>query len=455
MRIAPWLLAAAGLYVAPSPSTSQEVAASPRTMSDIMVKVLYPTADAVFYIETRTPTDEAGWGELQHQTRQLAEAAVELTIPRWARGRERWLADAQLLVDAGTAASAAASRRDVKALVDLNDALYRSCVQCHQHYRPNYPGSRSASARPANSSEQSGQSGQPGGQTPGPTPDLQGVWNFATLTPLERPAEFGDKAVITRDEAEAWVRQTLERNNRDRRDGGAEVDLGRAYNDYWFERGTALAAVNGQIRTSLITDPPDGRLPAPTPEARARAAARAADVREHPADGPENRSLAERCLAFNAGPPMLPGPYNNYVQIFQMPGYVIIANEMIHDARIIPLEERPHLAANARSWLGDSRGHWEGDTLVVDTTNFTSKTRFRGTDENLHLVERFRRADQNTLLYEFTVDNPTAFTRAWSVALPMTRTEDRIFEYACHEGNHALVNILTGARFQERSRPNP
>jgi hypothetical protein len=405
--------------------------AGPRTMSDIMVKVLYPTADAIFYIETRTPTDEAAWTLLQQQTRQLSEAAVELTIPRWARAREQWLADAKLLVDASGAAAAAASRRDVKALVELNDALYTSCVQCHQHYRPNYGRRPTPAATP---------------------PDLEGIWTFATLTPFERPAEFGDKAVITREEADAWVRQTLERNNRDRRDGGAEVDLGRAYNDYWFDRGSALASVNGQIRTSLITDPADGRLPPLTPEARARTAARAADVREHPADGPENRSLAERCLAFNAGPPMVPGPYNNYVQIFQMPGYVIIANEMIHDARIVPLDGRAHVSAGVRSWLGDSRGQWDGDTLIVDTTNFNGKTGFRGADENLHLVERFKRVDQKTLLYEFTVDNPSAFTRPWSAAIPMTKSDDRIFEYACHEGNHALVNILRGARYQENVR---
>ena len=403
-----------------------------------MVKVLYPTADAIFYIETRTPSDEAGWAQLQQQTRLLADAAAELTIPRWARGRDKWLGDAKLLVDASAAAMDAASRRDVKALVDLNDALYTSCVQCHQDYRPNY-GRRPLAQTPSPSVS----------PTPSPT-DVEGVWNFATLTPLERPAEFGDKAFITREEADAWVGQTLERTNRDRRDGGAEVDLGRAYTDHWFERGTGLGSANGQIRTSLITDPPDGRLPPPTADARDRAAARTADARQHPADGPENRSLTERCLAFNAGPPMMPGPYNNYVQIFQMPGYVIISNEMIHDARIIPLDGRPHVAASVRSWLGDSRGRWEGNTLVVDTTNFNGKTSFRGADDSLHLVERFTRLDPNTLLYEFTVDNPTAFTRPWSVALPMTRTDDRIFEYACHEGNYALVNSLRGARYQEK-----
>jgi mono/diheme cytochrome c family protein len=426
MRIAPLALAAAL-------SLPVVVAAqAPRSMSDIMVKVLYPTADAVFYIETRTPTDEAGWQELQRQTRMLSEAAVELTTPRWARAREQWLADAQLLVDASAAAVDAASKRNVKALADLNDALYTSCVQCHQHYRANY------GSRPTTSSARA------------QTPDLQGVWSFATLTPLERPAEFGDKATLTRAEADAWVKQTLERNNRDRRDGGADVDVGRAVNDYWFERGTGLASIDGGFRTSLVTDPADGKLPPLTADARTRAAARAADNREHPADGPANRSLQERCLTFNAGPPMLPGPYNNYVQIFQMPGYVIIVNEMIHDARIVALDGRPHAPPSVRSWLGDSRGRWDGDTLVVDTTNFNGKTNLRGADENLHLVERFRRVNEQTLLYEFTVDDPTAYTNPWTASLPMTKTEDRIFEYACHEGNYALEDILRGARYQEK-----
>ena len=421
MRFAAALLLAAGALQ------------STPTISDVMVNILYPTADAVFYIETRTPTDEAGWTELQRQVRMLSDAARELTTSRWARGRERWLADAKLLVDASAAAVDAAGRRDVKAMADLNDALYTACVQCHQHFRPNYP-----------------QRSVPPSASPQTAPDLQGVWSFATLTPLERPAEFGDKAFITREEADDWVKQTLERSNRDRRDGGAAVDVGRAVNDYWFERGTELGSIRGRIPTSLITDPGDGRMPPPTAEARARTAARTADARQHPADGPENRSLQERCLSFNAGPPMLPGPYNNYVQIFQMAGYVIVYNEMIHDARIVPLDGRPHVPTAVRSWLGDSRGRWDGATLVVDTTNFNGNTNLRGADENLHLIERFTRLDPDTLLYEFTVDDPTAFTRPWSAALPMTKTSDRIFEYACHEGNYALVDILRGARYQER-----
>jgi hypothetical protein len=429
------------------------------SLSDVMVKVLYPAGDAVFYIETRTPTDEAGWTALQRQTRLLSDAAALLMQPRWARGRPQWLEDGKLLVDASTAAVAAAEKRDVKALADLNDALYESCVRCHQDFRTNYGRGRSigpavtaaggASSSPQTSADTATTAGR-GSDERYDANDLEGVWNFATLTPLERPAEFADKAAITAAEADAWVKQTLQRNNRDRRDGGADVDVGRAVNDYWFERGTALASVGGKFSTSLITDPPDGKLPPLTADARARAAARAGDNRAHPADGPENRSLQERCLNFNAGPPMLPGPYNNYVQIFQMPGHVIILNEMIHDARIVPLDGRPHAPAAMRTWLGDSRGRWDGHTLVVDTTNFAGPSNLRGADEQMHLVERFTRVDAQTLLYEFTVEDPTAFTRPWSAALPMTKTADRIFEYACHEGNYALVDILRGARYQER-----
>ena len=155
---------------------------------------------------------------------------------------------------------------------------------------------------------------------------------------------------------------------------------------------------------------------------------------------------------FNAGPPMLPGPYNNYVQIFQMDRAVVILNEMIHDARVIPLDGSAHAPAAVRRWQGDSRARWDANTLVVDTTNFTDKTNFRGSSERLHLVERFTRVDAKTLVYEFTVDDPTAFTRPWSAALPMTKTTDRVFEYACHEGNYALADILRGARAEERRR---
>jgi hypothetical protein len=280
--------------------------------------------------------------------------------------------------------------------------------------------------------------------------DLEGIWNFATLTPFERPAALAGQEFFTEEQAAKFAADTIGNNDRDRRDGGAAVDAARGVGDYWFDRGTRVATLDGRKRTSWVIDPPDGRVPPLTPEARAQAAARAADAREHPADGPENRSLQERCLAFNAGPPIALGPYNNYVRIFQMPGSVIVLTEMIHDARIIPTDGRPHLPPNVRQWLGDSRGRWEGNTLVVDTTNFTAKTNFRGSGEGLHLVERFTRADANTLRYEFTVDDPATFTKPWTAVLPMTRSDDRMFEYACHEGNHALPNILGGARYQER-----
>jgi hypothetical protein len=285
-----------------------------------------------------------------------------------------------------------------------------------------------------------------------PQPDLSGTWSFSTLTALERPAEFAGKEFLTEAEAAAVSRRPLERNNRDNRDtSNRDADVGGAYNEFWWDRGTTVALVGGKYRTSLIVDPPDGRVPALTAEAQARAAARAAERRAHPADGPEDRSLGERCLMFNAGPPMLPGPYNNFMQVIQTRDHVVIYNEMIHDARVIPLDGRPHAAASARFWLGDSRGRWEGQTLVVDTSNFTDKTNVRGSSPNLHLTERFTRTDAGTLLYEFRVDDPSSFVKPWSAALPMRKTADQLFEYACHEGNHALQGILRGARFEEKS----
>jgi hypothetical protein len=280
--------------------------------------------------------------------------------------------------------------------------------------------------------------------------DLQGVWAFATLTPLERPAEFEGKAFVSEAEAAAWAGQQLERGNRDRRDGGAAVDVGRAVNDFWFERGTELARLDGRRMTSMIADPPDGKLPPLTPQARDRAAARAADNRDHPADNPENRSLQERCLAFNAGPPIQVGPYNNFVQILQFGDRVVIFTEMIHDARIVWLDGRPYPPDSVKLWLGASRGTWEGKTLVVDTRNFNGKVGFRGTGEQLQLMERLTRIDANELLYEFTIDDPDTFTRPWTGRMPMTRTGGQLFEYGCHEGNHALEGILRGARYGEK-----
>jgi hypothetical protein len=285
-------------------------------------------------------------------------------------------------------------------------------------------------------------------RTPDGKPDLQGVWTSATLTPLERPADLGNKQFFTKEEAVEWTKQFLQNNNRDRRDGPAQVDVGRAYNEFWFSRGDAVVPT---LRTSLIIDPPDGRIPALTPDGQQRAAARAERQRLHPADGPEDRSLAERCINWPvAGPPMIPGGYNNNYQIVQGPGYVTIVVEMIHDVRTISTDGRPHLPATVRQWMGDPRGHWEGNTLVVDTTNFTDKTNFRGSGENLHLIERFTRTGPNQLMYEFTVNDPASFTRPWTVQIPMAKTDGPLFEYACHEGNYGMEGMLRGARQQER-----
>ena len=244
-------------------------------------------------------------------------------------------------------------------------------------------------------------------------PDLQGVWTNVTVTPLERPADLKDKAFFTPQEAAAFEKQVVDRNNADRRDGGADADVGRAYNDAWYDRGTRVVKT---LRTSLVVDPPDGHVPAMLPEAAKRQQERLAQNRGHQFDGPENRSLAERCLIWpTLGPPMLPSFYNNNYQIVQGPGYVAILVEMIHDVRIIPTDGRPHVPSDVRLWMGDPVGHWEGNTLVVDTTNFTNKTAFRGSGENLHLIEKFTRADADTLMYEVTVEDRSTWARPWKI----------------------------------------
>jgi hypothetical protein len=276
-------------------------------------------------------------------------------------------------------------------------------------------------------------------------PDLTGIWSNATLTPLERPAELAGKEVLTEQEADAFVKQTIQRNNADRRDGGADADIGRAYNEAWYDRGSKVI---GDRRTSLIVDPPDGKVPALTPEAQKRLADARQTATLHAFDGPENRPLTERCIT--RGLPMLPGPYNNNFQIMQSAGFVTILIEAEHDVRTIPVDGRPHLPQNVRMWLGDSRGHWEGNTLVVDTTNFTSKSNFRGSSENLHLVERFTRTGAETMTYKVTVEDPTTFTKPWTADIPMSKTAGPIFEMACHEGNYAMTGILGGARAEEK-----
>ena len=305
-------------------------------------------------------------------------------------------------------------------------------------------------------------------------PDLQGVWDFRTITPMERPAELAGKALLTAEEAAGFEARENRRQNRDLVDpeqGGAIYPPASEggvvpYNEFWYDRGSSLAAGG---RTSLIVDPPDGRLPPLVPGTAQQGRAVSADVAgERPvrfrsggigADGPEDRALGERCLlGFNAGPPVIPSAYNNTLQVLQTPDHVVILNEMIHDARIVPLDGRAHLAPSIRQWMGDSRGRWEGATLVVETTNFSAKTSsFNptiqsavGTGATLRLVERLTRTGAGALRYEFTVDDPHTFTRPFTGVIPMATADGPLFEYACHEGNYGMFNLLAGARAQER-----
>jgi hypothetical protein len=271
-------------------------------------------------------------------------------------------------------------------------------------------------------------------------PDLQGTWDFAQLTPFERPGEFAGKDSITDQEAEEFAQKRIETSDKDRRDGGAAADVERAYNDFWWDFGHRIAT-----QTSLVVDPPDGRVPALVPEAQERIAAR-----RNRFDNPEERPLAERCiLGFNSGPPMVPSAYNNNVQIVQTRDHILILNEMIHSARIVDLTRREHLPQSMRFLTGDSIGRWDGDTLVVDTTNFSLEGGFRGATTGMHLVERFSRDGSDGLRYEFTVEDPATWTRSWRASIPMVRTDERMYEYACHEGNYALAGVLKGARYQE------
>ena len=283
-------------------------------------------------------------------------------------------------------------------------------------------------------------------------PDLEGTWTNATLTTLQRAPELGTKAYFTPEEAAAFERQRVQATNADRPLRAGEVG---AYNDAFFERGHSVKT----RRTSLIVDPPDGRIPPFTPEAQQRFDARQREEALHPADRPSDRWLTERCILFGATVPMLPEPYNNNYRIVQSPGMVTIAVEMNHDTRVIPIDGRPPIAPQIEQWTGSSRGHWEGDTLVVETRNFkfNEKSRFGVqylaglSDEHLRVVERFTRTDARTLLYQSRIEDPTVFTRPWSIEIPMERTSDALFEVACHEGNYGIANILSGHRAEERA----
>ena len=293
-----------------------------------------------------------------------------------------------------------------------------------------------------------GQSGKMS-RTPWGHPDLQGIWNNSTITPLERPAQFAGREFMT--EAEARALDAAAASRYDERPADAAQDVDAAYNQVWWERGATLHT----RRTSLIVDPPDGKIPALTPDGQRRAREIAARLRGATA-GPEDRNLAERCIT--RGAPKLPGGYNNNFQIVQTPTHVVILQEMVHEARIIPLDRRHHLPSSVRQWLGDSLGRWEGDTLVVETTNYHPQSGFNsyyccpGSAEHLTIVERFRRSSPDTIDYRFTVDDPTTFTRPFTVELPMGRSDGPIFEYACHEANYGLEGILRGARAEEREK---
>ena len=268
-------------------------------------------------------------------------------------------------------------------------------------------------------------------------PDFQGAWDYRTLTPLERPREFADKATLTAEEAAAYEARQGERLD----------DYDRApsvHAKWWLDYGRDLT---DDRRTSLLVDPPDGRLPTVTDDARRRAAARAERRRQRPDHAAQDRGLTERCITF--GMPRLPGAYNNNVQILQTPTYVAIVNEMIHDARIVPLDGRPHLSDEVPQWHGDSRGRYEGDTLVVETVNFSPKSAFRGSTAALRIVERFTRVGPDTVHYAVTLSDPATWTRDWTALVPLTKTDQALYEYACHEGNHGLRNILHNARYAE------
>jgi hypothetical protein len=290
-------------------------------------------------------------------------------------------------------------------------------------------------------------------RTPWGHPDLEGLWTNATLTPFQRPPELGTKAFYEPDEVAAVEQERRAQTNADRELPAGQVG---SYNDFFFERGSGIVASR---RTSLIIDPADGRIPALTAEAQRKVDARTEYALQHPADSAADRWLTERCILFGGAVPMFPEPYNNNYKIVQTPENVTILVELNHETRVIPLDGRPPLAAEMQQWIGDSRGHWEGDTLVVETRNlkFNEQSRFgvqylNGiSDENLRVVERFTATDADTIVYQATIEDPTVFTQPWTVEIPLRRTPGPIYEVACHEGNYGLANILSGHRAEERA----
>ena len=290
-------------------------------------------------------------------------------------------------------------------------------------------------------------------RTPDGHPDLQGVWTNATLTPMDRPAAFKGNLTVSEADAAKW--EKAQQDEVAAGDGKSDSDFHRragsgetgGYNALFIDRGSQLARVDGAKRTSLVIDPPDGHVPPMLPEARQRLMS----MRRGGIDSAKDRPLSERCLlsfGSSSGPPMLPVLYNNNYQIVQTPDTVVILVEMIHDARIIRMNAQ-HDPESIRKWLGDSVGHWDGDTLVVDTIHFKDQVNFRGSSKNLHVIERFKRVDANTILYRATIDDPTTFSKSFTIEYPFTATPGPIYEYACHEGNYSIVDVLGGARKEE------
>ncbi len=289
-------------------------------------------------------------------------------------------------------------------------------------------------------------------QTGWGAPDLQGNWDFRTITPLQRPEDLGDQAFLTEEEAAEREKGAVDRAIRlwNREAQATEVggNVG-GYNNFWMDQGTNII---GTRRTSLIIDPPNGRLPALTEAGEERARIDRGSFTVELPTTYSDLNTYDRCIqGFNAGPPIAPGGYNQNVQIFQTPNHLVMLTEMVHTVRVIPLDGRPHLDDGVRQWSGDSRGHWEGDTLVVETANFAQKRAWRGSTEGMTLVERFRRVDDETLEYEYTVTDPATWTAPWTANLPMQRNELPMFEYACHEGNYAMDSMLGGARALEKA----
>ena len=304
-------------------------------------------------------------------------------------------------------------------------------------------------------------------RTPWGQPDLQGIWDFRTITPLERPEALADQEFLTTEEVANLEREIVDRNERllqreARRTTVTEsIDRGEDgapgfYNNFWLDGGTTSTG-----RTSLIVDPPNGRIPPLTSDAQRIADSRRSYLNEHPADSWLDRNTSDRCIVgFNAGPPITPLAYNQNMQLFQTPDYVVVLTEMVHTARVITLGERPILDEDIRLWSGDSRGYWEGDTLVVETTNFNDERRWiplgsapagTGSSASMTLVERFTRLDEETLDYTFTVTDLKTWTSPWTASMPMQRTDALMFEYACHEGNYSMEGILAGARAEEQA----